>query len=411
MQTLMGPPTLQTILRRQQEVRRNMLSARGLSLGKVLDKSAPSLAGTDLLLPAHYGRAGMLFPPQIEELPSQTVALGGTLRFPITRNFALEGFVVTVVAVTSAATATIGPEGALGLLKNCRLSVNDGGASRDIVNSDGLWIDQRHGQYGGNLDSDTLTAQNAALGGTTTYTMRYIHFIPPFSVEDPTRSAFLANLPRYNADPVLALQFASQADLDTNATPTLAFSSITVYVTTFKRFVRTDKWRFIDTEFFTSSQDYPNNQANQRYNIPVPGYHFAIGARPYSSATALGDFTQTGGLAQIRVLNSFDRQLYPAELRALNQFSIPSDQSTTTQGIQRLTIGTVRWWDYLSDLNGAGALTLDGLYDTNPYASIGTGPQVVWDLNGGSGKKIVYAHDRCFGDISAFQYLPRLVGK
>lgn len=352
---------------------------------------------------------GMIFPPQVNVSPSQTVTVGNTLQFPIKRDFAMEGFMLKIVAVTSAAAATIAPEGIFSLVQRLRLVVNDGGSSRNVLNADGMSVVQRHLQYGGNLDTATLSAYSAAFGGTTTYTIRIPHFIPPLSIEDPIRSAFLLNLPRFNADPVLEVQFGTQAQMDTNATPTLAFSSITVSLVTFKRFVRTDAWRFIDTDFLTSDVSFTQNLAQQPYNLPVPGYHFAIGARPYSSATALGDFTQSGGFVTISSLNSFDRRFTPDELQALNYYSLGSDVSTTTNGTQRGIASSVRWWDYLTDLNGAGANTLDGLLDSNPYASIGTGPQVVWDLNGGSGKHIMFMHDRCYGDIEQWKVLPRLV--
>jgi hypothetical protein len=388
----------------EKERRRRHGGLRGLpsvwGRGETLQK-----AGRKIGLPL-----GMIFPPQIDVLPSQTATVGNTYRFPIPRNFAMEGFMLVASVTTSAAVATIAPEGVFSLFKRLRLTVNDGGSSRDVLNADGLSIVQRHGQYGGNLDTNTLTAYSAAFGGTTSYTIRLPHFIPPLSIEDPARSAFLLNLPRFNADPVLEVQIGTQADMDVHATPTLAFSAITLSLVTFKRFVRTDAWKFIDTDFITSPTAFTTNAAQQKYNLPVPGYHFAIGARPYSSATALGDFTQTGGFVTISALNSFDRRWTPAELQAMNYYSMGSDVLTNANGTQRAIFSTVRWWDYLTDMNGAGAITLDGLLDSNPYASIGTGPQVVWDLNGGSGKQIVFMHDRCYGDIEQWKLLPRLIG-
>jgi hypothetical protein len=387
------------------ERERRRKSLRGLpsifGRGETLRK-----AGRKMVLPL-----GMIFPPQIDVLPSQSATLGNTYRFQIPRNFAMEGFMLVALPTVSGVAATIAPEGVFSLIKRVRLTVNDGGSSRDVLNADGLSVVQRHLQYGGNLDTDTLSAYSNAFGSTTAKTIRVPHFFPPLSVEDPARSAFLLNLPRFNADPVLEVQIGSQADVDTHATPTFAVSALTLYVVTFKRFVRTDAWTFIDTDFITSPTPFTTNAPQQKYNLPVPGYHFAIGARPYSSATALGDFTQTGGFVTISALNSFDRRWTPAELGAMNQYSIGSDVSSTTNGTQRGIASTVRWWDYLTDLNGSGAITLDGLLDSNPYASIGTGPQVVWDLNGGSGKQIVFMHDRCYGNIEQWKLLPRLVGK
>lgn len=352
---------------------------------------------------------GMLFPPQIDVLPAQTATLGNTFRFPIPRNFALEGVMVLVNVTVGTVAATIAPEGVFSLVKRMRLTVNDGGSSRDVLNADGLSIVQRHLQYNGNLDTATLSAYSNAFGSTGAKIIRVPHFIPPLSIDDPARSAFLLNLPRFNADPILEIQTGTQADIDTNVSPTFVASSITLTVVSFKRFVRTDNWTFIDCDFITAPTPFVTNAPAQRYNIPVPGYHFAIGARPYSSATALGDFTQAGGFVTLSALNSFDRRFTPLELQALNQYSQGSDVSTTTNGTQRGIVASLYWWDYLTDLTGAGAITLDGLLDSNPYASIGTGPQVVWDLNGAAGKQIVFLHDRCYGNIEKWKLLPRLV--
>lgn len=349
----------------------------------------------------------MLFKPQVNQLPQQSgFALGQTINFVIPRDFPLEGFILRLRPTLSAATATAAPEGCFALVQSLRLVVNDGGSSRNVINLDGMWAAQRHLQYGGQLDTATLLAFANAFSSTGQKDISIPFFIPPFSIEDPVRSHFLLNLPRFNSDPVLQVQLGTQAQIDTNATPTFAISAILADLVTYKRFVKVPNWQYLDTECFSAVQAYPNNAANQSYDIPVPGYHFAIGARPYSSATALGDFTQTGGFAVIQALNTFERRIEPANLLKLDQYSQTSDVTAAgVNGIERTLAGSTFWWDYLTDLNGAGALTLDGVLDTNPFVNVGQGPQVIWDLNGGAGKQIIYLHDRFFGDISAYKFI------
>jgi hypothetical protein len=154
--------------------------------------------------------------------------------------------------------------------------------------------------------------------------------------------------------------------------------------------------------------------AMQRYNIPIPGWHFAIGARMYSAASTLGDISQTGGLFRIQALNVVERVISATNNVALNQISHGSDQSTTTAGVQRLlsnNSGATTWFDYLTDLTGASVTNLDTLLNSNPYVALGASPQVIADIAGGAGKKIVFMHDRCYGDVSPALYLPKILGR
>jgi hypothetical protein len=352
-----------------------------------------------------------LFQSIIDTIPAQSgITLGSTIRFSLPRDFAREGFVIVAKPTVSAVAATIAPEGVFSLIKRVRLTANDGGQNRDLVNADGMSIIQRHLNYNQNLDSDTLTAYSNAFGSATQKTIRIPHLFPPGSIEDPARSLFLANFPRFNNDPILEIQIGSQADVDTNGTPTFAISAMTIEIIDLKRFVTSDRWTFLKTDFITSEQAYTQNQAAQKYNIPVPGWHFSIGMRPYSSATALGDISQTGGVFKIQALNVVERTISINNLIALNQNSVPSDMLTNANGTQRAIQATSQFFDYLTDLTGASVTNLDTLLNSNPYVALGTAPQVVGDINGGTGKKIVYMHDRCYGDTSPALLLPKLVG-
>lgn len=354
-----------------------------------------------------------LFQQIVDTLPTQSgVVLGQTVRFVLPRDFAYEGFVVVARPTVSGAAATIAPEGCFSFIKRIRLTANDGGQNRDLVNADGMSIVQRHLGYNGNMDTETLTTFGNAFAATTAKVIRIPHFFCPNEIEDPARSLFLANFPRFNNDPILEIQIGTQADIDTHATPTFAISACTIEVICIKRFVTSDKWNFLKTDFITQEQAYTLNAAAQRYNIPIPGWHFSIGMRMYSSATALGDISQTGGVFKIQALNVVERILSAVNIKALNQISVGADNlAAGTNGAQRVLDGTCYWFDYLTDLTGASVTNLDTLLNSNPYVALGSSPQVIGDINGAAGKKIVYLHDRCYGDVSPALYLPKILGR
>lgn len=354
-----------------------------------------------------------LFQQLIDTLPTQSgVVLGQKVRFVLPRDFPYEGFIIVVEPTVSGAAATIAPEGAFSLVQNVRLTANDGGQNRDLVNADSMSIVQRHLANNSNLDTETLLTFGNAFSTTTAKVLRVPHFFAPNTLEDPARSLFLQNFPRFNNDPILEITIGTQAQVDTNATPTFAISACTVRVIILRRFVTSDKWNFLKTDFITQEQAYTLNAAAQRYNIPIPGWHFSLGMRMYSSATALGDISQTAGVFKIQALNTTERTMMATDIRALNQLSISSDVTAAgVAGVQRVLQTTSTFIDYLSDLTGASVTNLDTLLNSNPFAALGTVPQVIADINGGTGKKIVFMHDRCYGDTSPALALPRLLGK
>lgn len=353
-----------------------------------------------------------LFQPIHDTLPAQSgITLGSTVRFVLPRDFAYEGFMIVARPTLSAAAATLACENIFSLIKRVRLTANDGGQNRDLVNADGLSIVQRHLAYNSNLDTATLASYNNSFSTTGAKTIRIPHFFCPNEIEDPARSLFLANFPRFNNDPILEIQIGTQADVDKHATPTFALSAFTIEVVCFKRFVTSDKWNFLKTDFITQEQAYTVDAAMQRYNIPIPGWHFSIGARMYSAASTLGDISQTNGLFRIQALNVVERVISAANLLGLNSLSLSSDVKTGADGNQREIVSTSYWFDYCTDLTGANVTNLDTLLNSNPYVALGASPQVIADIAGGSNKKIVFMHDRCYGDVSPALYLPKIIGR
>jgi hypothetical protein len=353
-----------------------------------------------------------LFQPIVDTLPAQSgITLGSTVRFVLPRDFAYEGFMIVARPTVSGAAATIAAEGIFSLIKRVRLTANDGGQNRDLVNADGLSIVQRHLAYNTALDTETCIHYNNAFGSTTAKVIRIPHFFCPNEIEDPARSLFLANFPRFNNDPILEIQIGVQADVDKHATPTFAISAMTIEVVCFKRFVTSDKWNFLKTDFITQEQTYTVDAAMQRYSIPIPGWHFAIGMRAYSAASTLGDISQTGGLFRVQALNVVERVISWVNALATNQFSAKGAVPTTANDMLRGIVQSSVWFDYMTDLSGAPVTNLDTLLNSNPYVALGASPQIVADIVGGTGKKIVFMHDRAYGDVSPALYLPKIIGR
>ena len=350
-----------------------------------------------------------LFTQYTDQLPSITgVALGETVRIPLTRDFPREGFIVTISG-TSSAHGTINRRGLLEILKRCRLVANDGASNRTLVDADGLSLLTRHVHYNGSVDKNTLKANRDSKGASTgAFSVSFPHFFAPGSLNSPTRDLFLQNFPRFNSDPVLELQIASAAEIAGSFALT---GTLTIVVNEFKRLVDIRDWRFINTSFETFEQSFAVDAPNQRYQIPIPGYHFAIGMRPLTSASAYGDISQTGGLMRVKALNTVERTTSFAQLQMVNQYSaFPIYSGTDVFGTSSVDLSEAvndsydiakdsAWFDYLTDQTGAAVDKLDTVFNSNLFVGIGASPELQMDIAGGSGKSIVFMHDRCFGDI------------
>lgn len=351
-----------------------------------------------------------LFRQIIDQLPSQTGALGATLRFALPRDFPREAFIIKVNAVVATTSATLPAERAAGLINRVRLTANDGGQQRVIVDCDGLALLERALGYGMLPDNETAVAIGGTLAAAT-YNLSYPFYYGPPSLGTPTRDMFLQNFPRFNNDPVLEVILATQAQIDPHATPTFALTgSITVTITELKRQVAVPNWRFINTEFIQQQVAFASTVVDYAYNIPVPGYHFMLLMRPYSSTSALSSAIVTGQvrmqtLGTVQVNCAFD------DLTRINKRSIPAGAHAAAADLLAESLLSVNraQIDWLSTTQEEGIVNLDSLLDTNPFTQLGTGPQLRLNVTGDADNAIVFLHERVFGDISPSLLVPRIL--
>lgn len=353
-----------------------------------------------------------LFRQIVDTLPDQTGALGATIRFQLPRDFPREAFIIKVNAVVATTAATLAAERASGLVRRVRLFANDGGTQRTIVDCDGLAIHERAVQFGQSLDAQTAVAIGGTLAAAT-YNISFPFYYAPPILGTPTGDAFLQNFPRFNNDPTLEITLATQAQIDTNATPTFALTgSITVSVFELKREVAAPNWKFLNTEFLQQEKPYASTVVEDRYQLPVPGFHTFVLMRPYSSVSALSSAIVTGNV-QFNVLNTKQWTMPFDDITRINYRSANAGVGIAAADLlaQNLLLVNRACIDFLSTSHEYGITNLDTVLNTNPFTQLGTGPELRLNVTGDGDNKIVFLHERFFGDISGALLLPKILGR
>jgi hypothetical protein len=343
-----------------------------------------------------------LFRQLIDTLPVYSGnALGDVVRIPLQRDYPREGLIIRLTGVATGSSATAPTLGAYELIKRIRLLVNDGGVQRSLCDVWGpaLVIRQLHN------NQSLPIGENATLStGTPNIAVTFPLFFPPSVLNSPTREMFLQNFPRFNSDPQLEITLANQADVDLNATPTFAASAgFTLSVLDIKREVSVPNWNFLQTEILTSEKAYPADVTNDRYQLPVPGYHYYCGVVSFASRGVLGDITD-GNPIRLDVLNTSLRSVSLANLARLNAIG-----NTTQQTALAALAANIGFFDFLTDQTGSDVVNLDTLLNTNPFTQLGTGPVLNYSVSeSGASAKLLFIHERCFGDISGALALRKL---
>lgn len=332
----------------------------------------------------------MLFPKRTDYTKTiSSITLGSTQTFELTREFAIESLVLKIVVTTSAVMATANADGLARLLKRVQLQIADGSRTRNVVDVEGPSLLEYHRHAVGAVDSSTATAYVA--NGTTTYTLFYpLHCAHP-QIADPIGSTLLLPVYRYNNNPVLTLQFANQAEMDQNATPTFAISACTASVIVNRRDTTGVRdFRTFDWELAELSQNYPTTGNAQLYELQVPGSYTGLLMKAYTGATAAqarGDISN--GEFRLQALGNVLRRFRLADLEAENQWSMFRPTTPTINGSYYL--------DFLTDRAGEGVAELGSVLDANVIAQTGARLQLLQDLTGNTAAKINYVTHRIFG--------------
>lgn len=337
----------------------------------------------------------MLFQKRQDFVAQRTgVLIGAVLTQELTREFHCESIFIKLTAIVNGAIATATADGLLGLLKRVQLQISDGSRTRNFVDCSGRALIEYAYLALGVLDRGTWAAKDQT--ATATYTITYPIFAALPQISDPIGSAFLLPFPRFNSNPVLTLTIASQADIDSAATPTFTFSSLTVDILVNRRQVNIVDFPTLDHEFAESTVAYTASSAAQLYELQVPGSYTMIAMRAYTSATARGDVSTTGGEFKLQLLGNVIRRFHLLDIQQENDYSVAPQAAT---GAGSFFTGLYAL-DFLTDRLGQDAGELGSVLDANVLAGVGARIQLLQDIAGAANVQIKYLTHRVFGDLS-----------
>jgi hypothetical protein len=340
----------------------------------------------------------MLFQKRQDFSPTQSsLTLGSTIQFSITREFHVEGIDIVVVATPSAAAATAQADALQGIVSRVQLQISDGARTRNVVDVTGTGLMDYAREVMGGLDRDSATnyGTNPSSGAKT---LVYPIYCSHPQLDDPVGSTFLLPFPRYNANPVLSVTFATQAAMDSNATPTFAVSALTCYIVVKRRQVNKANWPTLDWELAEISQSYPTTGNSQLYELQIPGSYTGILLRDYSSLTSHATIETSGGENKLQLLGTVIRRFKVLDLQQENDRSVelyPATWNNTTG---------VYYMDFISDKSGESSPDLGSVLDANILAASGARLQLLQDITGGTNVKRNYLTHRVFGNLSALKF-------
>jgi len=280
--------------------------------------------------------------------------LGTTQKVTLDRTWPIEEILLIVhgtlaaTALTKAASTTTTNllDGIAGIVKRVNLSVNDpiAGKPRTVVDFSGAGL-LEYCQFAGlNLDAGTLEAvrtQNTSLGIPASSNVRITYRIPLVHplIADPLRTRMLLPVHLYQQDPVLTVDFASNA----NGTE-LGAGAGSIFTTCVAELVliRRNITAALDAQILKTGgyieQDLLENPFNfgtgvsgeQRVPLNLPGYYTNVLLRQYLGGTALSraeiDQTSTIGSEsrwRLETGGSVIREWRWKHLRVINDWSRP----------------------------------------------------------------------------------------
>jgi len=342
----------------------------------------------------------MLFQKRQDFLPKQSsLALGQTIQFQITREFHVESLLLRVDVTPSAAFATAAADGITGIVNRMQLNVSDGARTRNVVDCSGAGLLEYAWHVQGGLDRQTQAVfqTTPAAGAKTIY---YPIYASHPKIDDPVGSTLLLPFPRYNANPTLTVQFATQAQLDTNATPTFAVSALSAYLLVNRRQVNRANWPTLDWELAEINVPYPNTGNSQLYEFQIPGSYTGILMRDYQGLGTRAFLETSGGENKLQLLGSVIRRFRVADVLAENDFNSRINSGTASY----TNPSAVAFMDFISDKSGESAPDLGSVLDANILAASGARLQLLQDITGGTNFSRSYVTHRVFGNLTSLKF-------
>jgi hypothetical protein len=342
----------------------------------------------------------MLFQRRVDFSAKQSsLALGSTITFNITREFHIESIFLRVKVTPSAAQATANADSLQAIVKKVQLQISDGARTRNVVDVSGPGLLEYAYEVAGGWDRDTSTnfGTNPSSGAKTFY---YPIYCSHPQLEDPVGSVFLLPAPRYNSNPVLTVQFASQTDMDTNATPTFAVSAMEADIVINRRQVSRANWPTLDWELAEISNPFPATGNSQLYELQVPGSYTGILMRDYQGLSTRGTLETSGGENKLMLLGTAMRRFRCLDIQAENDVSARLWSSTWNN----TTAGAVTYLDFISDKTGETSPDLGSVLDANILAASGARLQLFQDITGGTNYTRKYVTHRVFGNLTTLKF-------
>lgn len=326
-----------------------------------------------------------------------SISLGDKITFEITREFHVESIDLVVTVTPSAAMATANADNLQNIVNRVQLSISDGARTRNVVDCSGSGLIEYGMQVAGGLDRDT-----AANIGTNPSSGAKVLVYPIFcshpQLDDPVGSVFLLPFPRYNSNPILTVQFSTQAQMDTNATPTFAVSALTAYLVIRRRQVNRANWPTLDWELAELSASYPNTGNSQLYELQIPGSYTGILMRDYQGLSTRGFLETSGGQNTLQLLGTVIRRFQMAQIQRENDRSVNLYPATWNN------ITGTAYLDFLSDKTGESSPDLGSVLDANILSASGARLQLLQDITGGSNYSRRYLTHRVFGNLTALKF-------
>jgi hypothetical protein len=343
----------------------------------------------------------MLFTKRQDFTPAQAFALGDQVTFELTREFHIaEIFVELSFTIASGEDmATAAADGITGLLARAQVSVSDGAQNRNVVDVSGQGLLERELNTVGTLDVATMT-QFRANPDDQAVILRYpIRFLLA-QLPDPIASVFLLPAPRFNSNPVVTLTFATQSQLDTHATPTLALTTPTVRLVVNRRQVNRSQFPTYNTELSEISTPFPTTGNSQLTELQIPGSYTAVLLRDYASLTSRAFIETAGGENRIQLLGTVVRRFRCADVLAENQRSMVNYIGT---GVPNNIAGAANL-DFLADKSGTVGPDLGSVLDGNILQATGARVQLLQDITGGANIRRSIVTHRVYGNLSQLKF-------
>jgi hypothetical protein len=360
----------------------------------------------------------MLFPKRQDYLgPFSGVALGDIIQKEITREFLIDSIDIVCVVTVGTAMATPNPDGLMAILKRITLQVTDGARNRNVVDVSGPGLMEYNDRMGA-VDNASMAVAGGNPAAASVNQLTYHIPFRQLRMNDPEACYTLLPCNRYSSNPLLTLYFATQADIDQDASPDFALTDLTFYIVINRRQVGIDKWPIFDTELIESTQTYPAVQSGALFELPTPGSFAQVLCRGYAGAapTITRSFNVTAnGDYKVQVLGTVLRRIQPTFLLSQNTqtrgnwFSgsvqlLPNGSGGGTDGT-----GSVMF-DFMSEQDGPTLGDYGSILDTNALIKTGARAQILVDVNGGTGVQIKYLWNRIYGNLAGMKAALKLAG-